>query len=599
LTVIDSSFETFPVEDLKLLVEQGTGLLKVDRRRTRALLKDQFPEYQLQIHVLSTALDTDVPSALLSAAERRALPVEAGRLTQMLISRYGLQEYVARWAVAAWGFAVGIWPSKAVSDSLIVGGPAHWAVSADSPGPAPTAGDWAPSAAVTVGQEDLPEGGTGGSPYPPSHLQTDPATAADVPANGGGQPRNDPAAGHHVDAPVPIPVVDSQVRDQHVEKSPKAETGSTSRRNLVWVLPVGLLALAVAAVGAVFALSSGSGGVHPIWTASVGTPNSAPVFADGSAILGTGTSIKAFRPSDGHVVWTTTDSDGKPPYLGTDGTDLFIANGLNLYSINGNDGSANWRAKLQTDGLRSLTPAPPVVGGGLVFASANNHTRLYGVSATDGTYENYIYSPKGKSTYFQPAFSNGIVFIPEHYAGGIYVSAWKADTPSRFHTVGKDIWFVKTGVDKPFVEPSISAGPGGVYLMNNGTHEVYSLRSDNGHTLWHTKIGSSPAAPGALYGSTIFVPSGNTLYARRTGDGSSQWTFTAGGGISSTPAISHGVVYFGAGDNLVYAVSASSGKKLWTYKTGGPVRVSPAISGGRLLVASNDGKLYAFKATGS
>ena len=599
--MIDPSFQTFPVEDLKRLVQEKAGVTADDRRRTKALLKDEFPEHQLQIHVLSTALDTDVPATLSASAQRHALPVEAGRLTQMLIDRYGLQEYVARWAVAAWGFAMGLWPMAAVSSSLVIGGAAHWSAAAEVAQPAPVLdpADWAPSAAVTLGAEAPAESEHPGAParpvreVAPGNAVTDPQPANGVDAagrkaGGGRQP-----AGGGVDlAPEP------EARTPSQPPSSTIPNRTASRRPWLVILPVGLVIIALIAAGAVYALTSVGSGVHPVWTQSIGIPTSPPVVAGGLGAVGTGSTINAFHPSNGTTAWSQTDPDGKSPFLSSDGNALYASNGQELYSVTGSDGSSIWRESLHSNGVQSLTLAPPVVGSGLVFSSANSYARVYGVSSSDGVYQNYIYSPKRTSTYFQPAVANGAVYIPEHYAGGIYVSSWKASSPQAFHKVTKDSWFVKTGSDSPFVLPTISAVSGAVYLMNNGTHQLYRLNPSNGRTVWRANVGNSPASAVTASGSTLFIASGKSVYARRSADGSGIWAFTAKGSVSDAPVVSNGTVFVGSADRSVYALKASTGKVLWSYKTGGPVRVSPVVLGHTVVVASNDGKLYAFKTSG-
>ena len=579
--MIDSSFETFPIEDLKRLVEHGGGFLREDRRRTKALLKDEFPEHPLQIHVLSTALDTDVPSSLRSATHGHALVVEAGRLSDILMAQYGLQEYVARWAVAAWGFAVGIWPLQAVSSSLVVGGGEHWPPSLERAEEQPRGAfdGWARSAAVTVGPEathgTVTSEPSGSTPEVRSDAESDAALAT---AAGGAAAR------------APAQTADNNQAQQRSQ--PKAER--KPKRAIWWLLPAGVVLVAIAAGGAYAATHMGGGGVRPIWTASAGAPNSSPVFASGLVVLGSGTSLNAYSVTDGIKAWSATDPDGRSPFLSSDGRTLYVANDRQMYSINGSDGSANWTATLKAKGLRSVSPTPPTIGSGLVFVAANNNTRVYGVSSSTGTYENYIYSPKGTSMYFQPAASQGLMLIPEHISGGIWVSAWKAGSPAQFHGVGKDNWFVQTGSDKPLLQPVVSGGPGAVYSMNTGLNTLYSLRPADGGAIWHLKVGTGPATPIAASGSSLYLGSGHTLFALRATDGSTMWSFKAGGEIVDQPVISHGVVYFGANDHSVYALRASTGKKLWSYTTGGPIEVSPLVSNGKLIAAAGNGKLYAF-----
>ena len=173
--LVNPSFQTFPLQALRDLVQKDAGLAQRNKRQARALLKDEFPEYGLQVEVLSAGLETDVPTSLRTAAERRALTIEAGRLAQVLVSRYGFQEYMARWSIAAWAFALGYWDEQAVSSTLTASEPA---VAMEIPGPPPvmsagetrTDGEPPPSNSGSDGAGQVPpDGGPGGSsPSPES-----------------------------------------------------------------------------------------------------------------------------------------------------------------------------------------------------------------------------------------------------------------------------------------------------------------------------------------------------------------------------------------------------------------------------------------------
>jgi serine/threonine-protein kinase len=91
------------------------------------------------------------------------------------------------------------------------------------------------------------------------------------------------------------------------------------------------------------------------------------------------------------------------------------------------------------------------------------------------------------------------------------------------------------------------------------------------------------------------------LYAIRTKDGSTAWSYATGatGVISSSPTYQNGVIYFGSPDKNIYALNADGTLK-WKYPTGNDVRSSPAISNNIVYCGSDDGKLYALNAsTGS
>jgi len=130
--MIDPSFLTFPLDKLGDLRTRTPDLLEGDMRRTRALFNDEFPEYPLQVELLSSAAYSNVPAALAAAGQQGGLTIEAARLSHMLARRFGFQDYMARWAVAAWAHTLGLSDEEAVSSTLTAetvsdsgNGPAH------------------------------------------------------------------------------------------------------------------------------------------------------------------------------------------------------------------------------------------------------------------------------------------------------------------------------------------------------------------------------------------------------------------------------------------------------------------------------------------
>ncbi|MCD6309169.1 MAG: PQQ-like beta-propeller repeat protein, partial [Candidatus Eremiobacteraeota bacterium] len=75
--------------------------------------------------------------------------------------------------------------------------------------------------------------------------------------------------------------------------------------------------------------------------------------------------------------------------------------------------------------------------------------------------------------------------------------------------------------------------------------------------------------------------------------GNVYWSYTTGGGITSSPAISgDNRVAIGSSDNNLYCFT-TDGKLLWIYNTGGEVRSSPAFDEmGRVYCGSNSGYIF-------
>ncbi len=99
-------------------------------------------------------------------------------------------------------------------------------------------------------------------------------------------------------------------------------------------------------------------------------------------------------------------------------------------------------------------------------------------------------------------------------------------------------------------------------------------------------------AGGKCYVGTF---SGN-LRALNVADGSTAWTFKAGGPIGHSAAHSDGRVYFGADDRKLYCLDAETGKPIWTYTAAGGVWVAPTVSAGLVLFGDRSGVFHAVHA---
>jgi outer membrane protein assembly factor BamB len=133
---------------------------------------------------------------------------------------------------------------------------------------------------------------------------------------------------------------------------------------------------------------------------------------------------------------------------------------------------------------------------------------------------------------------------------------------------------------------------------------VYCLGASDGSTVWTYQAGG--AVKGALAynrGRVFFGAYDGRLYSLRASDGKLLWRaesnrslFGGHGNFYSTPAVAYSRVYLGSTDGHVYSFGEQSGKLRWSVGTGGYVYGSPAVWGGRVFVGSYDHMFYAFDA---
>src|ERR1051326_7712513 len=116
--------------------------------------------------------------------------------------------------------------------------------------------------------------------------------------------------------------------------------------------------------------------------------------------------------------------------------------------------------------------------------------------------------------------------------------------------------------------------------------------------LWTSYFGLGIRSSLSVVGNSIYFTGNNfDIFAAKTSNGSSAWTFGTGNVTVATPAVGNGLCYLGSGDNNIYAMYLSDGFIPWVYITGGQIISSPAYANGVVYISSEDGNLYALNAT--
>ena len=124
---------------------------------------------------------------------------------------------------------------------------------------------------------------------------------------------------------------------------------------------------------------------------------------------------------------------------------------------------------------------------------------------------------------------------------------------------------------------------------------AYGLTTDT--SLWSYSTGGGvTSSPAIDVDGTVFIGSiDSKVYALNGLASVLRWSYSTGGGITSSPAIgTDGTVYIGSSDKRVYALSGLTGTQRWNFSTGGSVASSPAIgTDGTIYIGSTDYKVYA------
>lgn len=143
------------------------------------------------------------------------------------------------------------------------------------------------------------------------------------------------------------------------------------------------------------------------------------------------------------------------------------------------------------------------------------------------------------------------------------------------------------------VHDSAAAVMDGTLFMASG-ESLYALDPRHGSLKWQSanliKVNSSPLA----YGGRLYLGAGdNAMHCFDAASGKELWKFATPKGIMSSPSLDAKAtsLVFGCADNNVYALNLD-GKLLWSQKTSGPVLASPLITGSSVWIGSFDGHFY-------
>jgi hypothetical protein len=104
-----------PKQKLREIIARYGKDIGNDPKRCEAILRDLCGQYRRELSVLVAAQKEQVPTELLTSHNSVPFNVTAARLVKRLQDNLGLAEDAARWAVNAWGFALGLIPDTATT----------------------------------------------------------------------------------------------------------------------------------------------------------------------------------------------------------------------------------------------------------------------------------------------------------------------------------------------------------------------------------------------------------------------------------------------------------------------------------------------------
>ena len=91
-----------------------------DERRCRSLLKDVFPDFPMEINMLTLAVREQIPSRLRTTPNMLALAM--GEATKRLHRSHGIDPRYARWVAETWAVALGLLDAGKATPAVVLEG---------------------------------------------------------------------------------------------------------------------------------------------------------------------------------------------------------------------------------------------------------------------------------------------------------------------------------------------------------------------------------------------------------------------------------------------------------------------------------------------
>lgn len=115
-------------------------------------------------------------------------------------------------------------------------------------------------------------------------------------------------------------------------------------------------------------------------------------------------------------------------------------------------------------------------------------------------------------------------------------------------------------------------------FVGSNNRRFYSLRREDGVTLWHSVQPDEPVGRIAIHqGNVYFTCKNGTLYVSRTDKREKVWQGATNGDMCGV-VIDNGQCFLPSTDTALYCFRTKSGKPMWKYLAGGPLVEAPVLT---------------------
>lgn len=195
----------------------------------------------------------------------------------------------------------------------------------------------------------------------------------------------------------------------------------------------------------------------------------------------------------------------------------------------------------------------------------------------------YRFSPGKKEYVWRNGFSDKFLSMPTLYKGFLYVGG----SDSKLYVVNVSTGKVVKRIDVlgPVVYSPIVKDDKILLSLSNKWLYLFSIKDNK--TLWFFHAKDFLSEP-CLVNNTVYLVSGNKVYALDFMNGNLLWSYRMGGKSIVSPIYSDNHIYVASLDGNVYAIKVSDGKLSWMFNTSNGLTIPLALDSQYIYVVSRD-----------
>ena len=265
---------------------------------------------------------------------------------------------------------------------------------------------------------------------------------------------------------------------------------------------------------------------------------------------------------------------------------VYLAAGNQVYAIDLNTGSENWRYPAKVNSKISFYANPMLTSDGQLLLSGYDSS-LYSVNPVTGS-ENWIFTDSTNRLIASPLVTQNMIYQPST-DGYIYA----------IDLTGKAVWSKET--DGPlWARPADNPDCDCIFVASMD-HMVYSFDASTGRMLWKSPDlgGAIVSTPAVSSNGTLFIGTfGKEMIALDATNGAILWRFTTQDWVWSGPALADEVLYFGDLAGYFYALNATDGTSLWRIQPQDAIVDTPIIVEDKIYLTTESDKIFIVSTAG-